>query len=74
MLPSQYFAEVQIHLGSQVEADVAEFEHAEKIEQSMADGNGGGIATQTWAPPMTAMTIPVVFPDDLEVHVRDGAR
>jgi Protein of unknown function (DUF4058) len=71
VLPSRYFAEVQIHLGSQVEADVAEFEHAETIEQSLADGNRGGIATQTWAPPAAAMTIPVVFPDDLEVHVRD---
>ncbi len=28
LLPSRYFAEVQLHLGSQVEADVAEFENS----------------------------------------------
>jgi len=71
VLPRRYFAEVQIRLGSQVEADVAEFERTETPEQTLADGNAGGVAIQAWAPPAAAMTIPVVFPDDLEVHVRD---
>jgi len=55
VLPRRYSAEVQIRLGSQVEADVAEFERAEGPEQTLADGNAG----------------PIVFPDDMEVHVRD---
>jgi Protein of unknown function (DUF4058) len=71
VLPRRYFAEVQIRSGSQVEADVAEFESAEAPEQTLADGNSGGVAIQAWAPPAAAMTIPIEFPDDLEVHVRD---
>ena len=26
---------------------------------------------QAWAPPAAALTMPVVFPDDIEVHIRD---
>jgi hypothetical protein len=51
MLPRRYSAEVQIHLGSQVEADVAELEPT--------------------ALPAAAFVLPAVFPDDLEVQVRD---
>ena len=36
VLPPRYFTEVQIHLGSMVEADVAEFE----TTRESADGNG----------------------------------
>src|SRR5258708_11367051 len=66
VLPQRYFAEVHIHLGGQVEADVAEF------ERSTERGNGasGGVALQTWAPPIAAMTMPAVFPDDVQVQVR----
>ncbi len=68
LLPSRYFAEVQLHLGSQVEADVAEFELS---AAKPADDNLGGVAVQAWAPPVAALTMPAVFPDDLEVRVRD---
>ena len=69
VLPQRYFAEVHIHLGGQVEADVAEFEHC----RSGRHGNGaaGGVAVRTWAPPAAAMAMPAVFPDDMEVQVRD---
>ncbi len=73
-LPPRYVAEVQIHLGSRVEADVAEFE-----QTNVPPGNGsaGGVALQTYAPPAAAFVLPAVFPDDLEVQVldqRDDAR
>ncbi len=67
VLPQRYFAEVHIHLGGQVEADVAEFDRAAEA----GDGAAGGVAVQTWAPPAAVMTMPAAFPDDMEVRVRD---
>jgi hypothetical protein len=66
-LPPRYVAEVQIHLGNQVEADVAEFENV----SASALPTNGGLAVQTWAPPVPALTMPAVYPDDLEVRVLD---
>jgi hypothetical protein len=71
VLPRQYFAEVQIHLGGQVEADVAEFERIDESAGDSVNGPGPGVALKTWAPPAAAMVLPPVFPDDLEVRVRD---
>src|SRR5262245_14260796 len=69
-LPRRYFAEVHLHLGTQVEADVAEFEVVEESEETPEDG-GGGVAVEVSAPPVATLTLPAVFPDDLEVYVRD---
>jgi hypothetical protein len=75
VLPAQrYLAEVKVSLGSDVEADVAEFD----LSGAQAQGNGatGGVAVQAWAPPTAVQTVPFVFPDDIEVQVvdfRDGA-
>src|SRR5262249_3159930 len=70
-LPPRYFAEVQIHLGSLIEADVAEFERPAEGEDEPRNGPAGGAALQTWVPPAATLVLPAVFPDDLEVHVRD---
>ena len=69
VLPRRFFAEVQLHLGSQVEADVAEFQRAADGEGE--SGNGPAVSLQTWAPPVAALVMPAIFPDDLEVQVRD---
>ncbi len=77
LLPPRYFAAIQTHLGSRVEADVAEFEAESVGVAESANGPGGGTALQTWAPPAAVLTMPAVFPDDIEVQVfdtRDGAR
>jgi Protein of unknown function (DUF4058) len=71
VLPRRYFAEVQVRLGSQVETDVAEFDIGETRGAVLPEGNGCGIALDHWAPPAAAMVIPLAFPDDIEVHVRD---
>ena len=65
MLPRRFFAEVQTHLGSRVEADVAEFERLDEgeFEETLGNGPGGGVAVQTWAPPVATLTMPAVFPD-----------
>jgi hypothetical protein len=71
VLPARYFAEVQTHLGTEVEADVAEFERAARGEEQLTDGPTGGLAIQTWAPPVPALVMPAVFPDEFAVQVRD---
>lgn len=74
-LPARYFATFHTHLGTQVEADVAEFE---QTSAAVADANGarGGTAVAAWAPPRAALVLDALFPDDIEVQVldtRDGA-
>src|SRR5581483_4341470 len=71
ILPRRYFARVQINLGRYIEADVAEFEQPVGVE---TNGSAGGVAVQTYAPPMVRMVLPAVFPDELEVEVRDAER
>jgi hypothetical protein len=71
LLPQRYVAEVELHLGSQVEADVAEIEREVEAEAESGNGAGGGVAVQPWAPPLAALVMPAVFPDDLEVQVID---
>jgi hypothetical protein len=58
-LPPRFFAEVHTHLGTEVGADVAEFETL----QAQPAGNGaGGVAVQIGAPRKATMTLPFVFP------------
>jgi hypothetical protein len=73
VLPSRFVAEVETHLGSQVEADVAEYERRDEDEwqEALANGQGGGVAVEVWAPPVATWTMPAVFPDVFEVQVRD---
>ena len=70
-LPQRFFAEVHTHMGRQVEADVIEFDRLDESEESSDDDAGGGVAIEVWAPPVATLTMPAVFPDDIEVHVRD---
>lgn len=70
ILGDEYYADMQIHVGSQVEVDIATLEEKD-------GGNGlkgsasGGTATleRVWAPPATDLIMPAVFPDDIEVQV-----
>jgi Protein of unknown function (DUF4058) len=70
-LPERFFAEVHTHMGRQVEADVVEFDRLDESEESPDNDPGGGVAVEVWAPPVATLTIPAVFPDDIEVYVRD---
>lgn len=79
VLPRGYLAEVQIHIGRNIEADVAEFELSPSIYAEEENGSDGGAAVQvqTWASPVAAQTVNIVFPDDIEVQLydlRDGKR
>ena len=67
-LPHEQFrAFANRHLGSQVEADVAEFENLNAAHE----GNGS-IATAVQEYTQAALqTIPAIFPDDIEVQIAD---
>jgi Protein of unknown function (DUF4058) len=73
ILPERFIADVQTHLGSRVEADVAEYERLDvaEWENVVANGPGGGVALQTWAPPVAPFSMPAVLPDVFEAYVRD---
>ena len=47
VLPKDYVAEIQVHLGGPFEIDVA------TLEEEREEKNGGGVAVRTWAPPAT---------------------
>lgn len=69
-LPRRYLAFVQTHLGRQVEADISEYERPDAPAEEQVNGPGN-VAVQTYAPPIVALTIPTVYPDDLEVQIVD---
>jgi hypothetical protein len=71
VLPKRFFAEVQIHLGTEVETDVAEFERQAATEEEKGNGTAGGVAVQPWAPPLATHVLPAIFPDDIEVQIKD---
>lgn len=70
-LPADYFAEIQVHVGSRVEVDVATF-HGSAGGRREDLEMGGGVATllaKPWAPPVASMQMPAVYPDSIEVLV-----
>ena len=71
LLPEEYFAEIQVHIGSRVEVDVATLHEADQPPTN-AQEQGGGVAVapaRAWAPPQAAFMMPAVFPDSAEVLV-----
>jgi Protein of unknown function (DUF4058) len=65
ILPPGYRAGAQLHVG-RVEVDVPTFEQSGS--SSTADGNGG-VVVEAWAPPTATLTMPALFPDEIEVQV-----
>lgn len=69
LLPSGYFAETQVHIGGRVEVDVATLERAADDSPPRNGAAGVAVAEEVWAPPLPALVIPAVFPDEIEVQV-----
>lgn len=71
VLPENYWAIPQVHVGARVEIDAATFRLG---EESAAPGNG--IVTAVWAPPQAKLAAAVDFgdTDTFEVQVREGDR
>src|SRR4051812_38306283 len=68
VLAEEYFADMQVHVGSRVEVDVATL--TDSGESTRGPGtNGIGTAVRIWAPPAADAAVPAVFPDEIEVQV-----
>src|SRR5689334_15933624 len=67
VLAEDYFADMQVHIGSQVGVDIA------TLSESGGAGTRGAAAATAlapaWTPPATDLVFPTVFPDDIEVQV-----
>lgn len=80
-LPKQFIADAPMRLGSDVEADVVEYEVRNGGGQSSGASVNGGIAIATeplaavetvaYTPPVTDLTMPAEFPPELFVEVKD---
>jgi hypothetical protein len=72
-LPPGYFAEVQIHVGSRVEVDIATMEDELSSPEPPSSSGGTGTATavpaKLWTPLAPAMTFDAFFPDRVEVLI-----
>jgi hypothetical protein len=68
VLPQGYFAEAQVHIGGRVEVDVPTFQK-EPANGPHGNGPSGGLALETWAPPVASRFMPAIFPDEIEVRV-----
>jgi hypothetical protein len=65
ILGDEYFADMQVHVGSQVEVDIATLEEQAPAARDAATA----MLTRVWTPPATELVIPAIFPDDIEVQV-----
>lgn len=68
VLAEEYFADMQVHVGSPVEVDIATLNEP---RSGMSNGAAGTttVTAPAWAPPATALVMSTVFPDDIEVRV-----
>ena len=77
ILPDQFVAEPRVHLGSQVEIDIATFATDDFLSNhGEAGDNSGGVATAVWAPAQPSLAVESELPDcdEYEVRVYDRER
>ena len=67
VLAEEYFADMQVHIGSQLEIDVATLHEAS--DAGAAGIAEGGTATAEWTPPEAELMMPALLPDEIEVQV-----
>jgi hypothetical protein len=69
VLPPGCLAEAQVHVGGQVEIDVATFTGERSPSSGPGGVNGSGVAAVTWAVSAPPLVMPAVFPDEIEVRI-----
>jgi len=75
LLPTDYFAEIQVHVGGRIEVDVGTFHHESATPAEEApEESSSAVATlaappKVWTPPIPTMRFPAVFPDVIELLV-----
>lgn len=74
LLPSNFIAGPHVHVGAQMEVDVATFE--KESARSFGGVENGGVATQLWAPPQPSLELQTALGDfdEYEVRVYDAQR
>lgn len=68
VLPDRFFAAVNLHQGSKVAADVAEYDYG---PTPGLNGSGGGLAVQSYVVPAVTGTASGLLPDEAEVPIVD---
>jgi hypothetical protein len=68
VLADEYYADMQVHVGSAVEVDIATLDESGNTGERNSGGTTATLAP-AWAPPATNLILPTVFPDDIEVQV-----
>ncbi len=68
VLPDRFTAEMEVHLGTEIQADVAEWE---AIRGENPNGTSNGVGVATYSPPVVTAVLEAVFPDDVEVRIID---
>lgn len=69
-LPPRYVAAPRVHLGAQIEVDVASFEHDDVNQHPSVAGAEIGAVTAVWSPPKPTLAVAADFPDLDEYEVR----
>lgn len=70
-LPDRFVAEPRVHLGSQVEIDIATFDKDEFATGGFeSSDNAGGVATAVWVPTAPSLAVETELPDCDEYEVR----
>src|SRR5207244_1460392 len=69
ILADEYFADMQVHIGSPVEVDIATLEESRGTEERSSPAAATTLAAPVWAPPATNLVLPTLFPDDIEVQI-----
>ncbi len=64
VLGEEYYADMQVHIGSQMEIDVATLR-----DTSASSPANIATATRVWTPPQASLVIPTIFPDEIEIQV-----
>src|SRR3989440_8648219 len=63
ILANEFFADMQVHIGSQVEVDIATLEEAREPRNPSARGTTA--LAPAWTPPTTDLVLPIVFLDEI---------
>jgi hypothetical protein len=73
LLPEQYVAEPRVHLGSQMEVDVAAYDGRDRVSTDAWTDRAGGVST-AWSPaePTLAIETELADNDEYEVRVYDA--
>lgn len=69
VLAAEFYADMQVHIGGQIEVDIATLAETPDMAPRPTTSATAVLEAPVWTPPTTTLSIPTVFPDDIEVQV-----